>query len=131
MRTFDWFPYLFSATLVEEGDEESTPEAEPHSFDKALDKVKEDFLTTIQTKFTDIVNNGRSIEVYFNVDKNSNMSYDKEVGTDGDLLSEVIMEWMKLNAYKNYAKKKHILSKLEPKLSVKLYFQNVKNFADL
>jgi hypothetical protein len=77
---------------------------------KALDKVKEDFLTTIQTKFTDIVNNGRSIEVFFNVDKNSKMSYDKEVGTDGDLLSEVIMEWMKLNAYKNYAKKKHSLA---------------------
>ena len=68
---------------------------------KALEKVKEDFLNDIQTKFTDIVNNGRSIEIYFNVAKNSTMTYDKEVGTDGDLLSEAIMDWMTKNSFKN------------------------------
>ncbi len=74
---------------------------------KALDKVKEDFLNDIQTKFTDIVNNGRSIEIYFNLEKNSTMTYDKEVGTDGDLLSEAIMDWMTKNSFKNYAKKRN------------------------
>ena len=32
---------------------------------------KEDFLNVIQTKFTDIVNNGRSIEIQFTIDKGS------------------------------------------------------------
>ena len=77
---------------------------------KALEKVKEDFLNDIQTKFSDIVNNGRSIEIYFNLAKNSTMAYDKEVGTDGDLLSEAIMDWMTKNAYKNYAKKRNSTS---------------------
>lgn len=76
---------------------------------KALDKVKEDFLNVIQTKFTDIVNNGRSIEIQFTIDKGSKMTFDKEVGTEGDLLSEVIMDWMAKNAYKNYAKKRSSL----------------------
>ncbi len=73
---------------------------------KSLDKVKEDFLNDIQTKFSDIVNNGRSIEIYFNLAKNSAKTFDKEVGSDGDLLSEAIMDWMSKNAYKNYAKKR-------------------------
>jgi hypothetical protein len=38
------------------------------------------------------------------------MTYDKEVGTDGDLLSEAIMDWMTKNAYKNYAKKRNSTS---------------------
>lgn len=75
---------------------------------KALDKVKEDFLNDIQTKFNDIVNNGRSIEIYFSLSKNppSKKNFNIEVGTNGNLLSEEIMDWMTQNSYKKYAKKR-------------------------
>lgn len=72
---------------------------------KAIDNMKEDFLNVLQTKFTDIVNNGRSIYMEFVLDQNSNLKFNSEVGNEGDLLSEVIGDWLKKNAYKNYAKK--------------------------
>ncbi len=73
---------------------------------RAIDLMKEDFLNVLQTKFTDIVNNGRSIYVEFVLDQNASKTFESEVGTEGDLLSEAIVDWMGKNAYKNYAKKK-------------------------
>lgn len=72
---------------------------------KAIDVMKEDFLNVLQTKFTDIVNNGRSVYMEFVIDQNATINFQSEVGTEGDLLSEAIMDWMSKNAYKNYAKK--------------------------
>jgi hypothetical protein len=72
---------------------------------KAIDVMKEDFLNVLQTKFTDIVNNGRSLYMEFVVSQSATINFQSEVGGDGDLLSELIMEWMKKNSYKNYAKK--------------------------
>ena len=72
---------------------------------KAIDGMKEDFLNVLQAKFTDIVNNGRSLYLEFVLDPEAKLNFQSEVGTDGDLLSEVIMDWMAKNAYKNYAKK--------------------------
>lgn len=72
---------------------------------KCIDLIKEDFLNVLQTKFTDIVNNGRSLYIEFTLDSNSKLTFQSEVGTEGDLLSESIVDWMGKNAYKNYAKK--------------------------
>ena len=72
---------------------------------RAIDIMKEDFLNVLQTKFTDIVNNGRSVYVEFVLDPAAKLNFQSEVGTDGDLLSETIVDWMGKNAYKNYAKK--------------------------
>lgn len=72
---------------------------------KAVDLIKEDFLNVLQTKFSEIVKNGRSIEVIMQIDKESTVNFQSEVGTEGDLLSEVITDWMAKNAYKNYARK--------------------------
>lgn len=72
---------------------------------KAIDVMKEDFLNVLQIKFTDIVNNGRSLYMEFVVSQSATINFQSEVGEDGDLLSELIMEWMKKNSYKNYAKK--------------------------
>ena len=72
---------------------------------KAIDGMKEDFLNVLQAKFTDIVNNGRSLYLEFVLDPAAKLNFQSEVGTDGDLLSEVIMDWMAKNAYKNYAKR--------------------------
>lgn len=72
---------------------------------KAIDVMKEDFLNVLQTKFTDIVNNGRSLYMEFVLDSNSTLTFQSEVGTEGDLLSESIVDWMSKNSFKNYAKK--------------------------
>lgn len=72
---------------------------------KAIDVMKEDFLNVLQNKFTDIVNNGRSLYVEFVLDSNSILTFQSEVGTEGDLLSESIVDWMGKNSFKNYAKK--------------------------
>jgi hypothetical protein len=72
---------------------------------KAIDVMKEDFLNILQTKFTDIINNGRSIYIEFLLAQDAAINFQSEVGTEGDLLSESITDWMGKNAYKNYAKK--------------------------
>jgi hypothetical protein len=72
---------------------------------RAIDAMKEDFLNVLQSKFTDILNNGRSIYMEFVIDQGAAINFQSEIGDDGDLLSEVIMDWMSQNAYKNYAKR--------------------------
>ena len=72
---------------------------------KAIDLMKEDFLNVLQNKFTDIVNNGRSVYMEFVLDPNSKLTFQSEVGKNGDLLSESIMDWMRKNAFKGQAKK--------------------------
>jgi hypothetical protein len=72
---------------------------------RAIDAMKEDFLNVLQTKFTDIVNNGRSVYIEFVLDPGASLNFQSEIGTDGDLLSETIGDWMGKNAYKNYAKR--------------------------
>lgn len=72
---------------------------------KAIDVMKEDFLNVLQSKFTDIVNNGRSLYIEFVLDQDATLNFQSEIGTDGDLLSEAIVDWMGKNSYKNYAKK--------------------------
>jgi hypothetical protein len=72
---------------------------------RAIDVMKEDFLNVLQTKFTDIVNNGRSLYMEFVLSPTATINFDSEIGTDGDLLSEAIVTWMGKNTYKNYAKR--------------------------
>lgn len=68
---------------------------------KAVEKVVDDFLSTIQNKFTDIINNGRSIMVDFTFDPSSTLSMFSEIGNDGLGLSDHLELWMSENAYKN------------------------------
>ena len=72
---------------------------------KAIDGMKENFLNQLQLKFTEIVTNGRSVYIEFGLSQEATINFQSEVNTDGDLLSEVIGDWMKDNAYKNYAKR--------------------------
>lgn len=72
---------------------------------RAIDVIKEEFLNVLQTKFTDIVNNGRSLYVEFVLSPTTTVNFEIEVGTEGDLLSEALISWMGKNAYKNYAKR--------------------------
>lgn len=68
---------------------------------KAVEKVADEFLDIIQTKFTDIVNNGRSISVDFSFEQTSSLSMSTEIGNEGLTLSDQIELWMSEHAYKN------------------------------
>ena len=68
---------------------------------KAVESCIEDFLNVMQTKFTEIVNNGKSVIVDISFDTNSQYKMSSEIGSDGLPLSDQIEAWMEKNAFKN------------------------------
>lgn len=68
---------------------------------KAVESCVEDFLNVMQIKFTDIVNNGKSVIVDISFDANSQYNMSSEIGSDGLPLSDQIEMWMEKNAFKN------------------------------
>ncbi len=68
---------------------------------KAVESVAEDFLNVMQTKFTDIVNNGKSVIIDISFDANSQYNMSSEIGSDGLPLSDQLEMWMEKNAFKN------------------------------
>lgn len=68
---------------------------------KAVENCIEDFLNVMQTKFNDIVNNGKSVMVDISFDAGSQHKMSSEIGKDGLPLSDQIELWMEKNAYKN------------------------------
>jgi len=68
---------------------------------KATESCIDDFLNTMQNKFTDIVNNGKSILVDISISPNSNIKMSSELGAEQLQLSDLIEIWMEKNAYKN------------------------------
>lgn len=68
---------------------------------KAVESCIEDFLSVMQIKFTDIVNNGKSVIVDVSFDAGSQYKMSSEIGSDGLPLSDQIEMWMEKNAFKN------------------------------
>ena len=68
---------------------------------KAVESCVEDFLNVMQTKFTDIVNNGKSVIVDISFDANSQYKMSSEIGPDKLPLSDQIEMWMEKNSFKN------------------------------
>jgi hypothetical protein len=68
---------------------------------KAVESCIEDFLNVMQTKFTEIVNNGKSVIVDISFDAGSQYNMASEIGSDGLPLSDQIEMWMEENAFKN------------------------------
>jgi len=68
---------------------------------KAVESCVDDFLNVMQTKFTDIVNNGKSIIIDISFSPESKYKMSSEVGDDGLPLSDQIEIWMEENAFKN------------------------------
>lgn len=62
----------------------------------------DNFLNTINAKFTDLLENGRTIILNVGVDENSDLDLDTEVGSDNALLSDNLEDWVYENSYKNY-----------------------------
>lgn len=69
---------------------------------KAVESCVEGFLNVMQTKFSDMVINGRSVIVDISFDAASQYKMSSEMGPDGLPLSDQIEMWMEQNAYKNY-----------------------------
>ncbi len=62
----------------------------------------EEFLNTLQDKFTDIVDNGRPLNIQFNLSNSSKYKFSTEIKTDdNERLSSVITNWMGNNTVKN------------------------------
>lgn len=68
---------------------------------KAVESCVEDFLNVMQSKFTDIVNNGKSVIIDISFDPGSQYKMSSEIGTEGLPLSDQVEMWMEKNAYKN------------------------------
>lgn len=68
---------------------------------KAIESCAEDFLNVMQNKFTDIVENGKSIIINFGFAETSVHTMSSEVGTQGLQLSDELELWMEEHAYKN------------------------------
>ena len=68
---------------------------------KAVEQCAEDFLQTMQMKFTDIVENGRSIIINVSVDEGSSILLSSEVGNQGLTLSDELELWMEEHAFQN------------------------------
>lgn len=79
---------------------------------KAVEKAMDGFLATMQQSFDDIRNNGRSIIVEITFDEASDFDAFSEVGSDGDEFRDLIDDWMKANAYKNYAHSQGVTQKM-------------------
>ena len=68
---------------------------------KAVESCVADFLNVMQIKFTDILNNGKSVIIDISFDANSTYKMSSEIGADKLPLSDQIEMWMEKNAFKN------------------------------
>ena len=68
---------------------------------KAVDACIQDFLNTMNAKFTDIVANGKSVLVDISFAEGSATTMETEVGADKLPLSDALEEWFGKNSVKN------------------------------
>lgn len=66
---------------------------------KAIESCAEDFLNILQTKFDDIVQNGRSINMTIGLEEASAFNMNSEFGDEGLTLSDLIEMWLEENAF--------------------------------
>lgn len=68
---------------------------------RSIESCADEFLNTMQSKFSDMTENGRSIMLHIGFDEMSTYSMESEVGTQGLLLQDEIELWIESHAYKN------------------------------
>lgn len=69
---------------------------------KATESIVEDFLNVMQTKFTDIVENGRLVSIEFAVGPDSDLRMSTEIEGQDLPLSDALEVWMGDHAFKGY-----------------------------
>lgn len=66
---------------------------------KAISSCADEFLRVMQAKFTDIMENGRSLMLQIGFDEGSTLTMESEVGTQGLLLQDEIELWIEAHSY--------------------------------
>lgn len=66
---------------------------------KAIETIADDFLNTMQTKFEQIIKDGRTITLQISINKESEYNFDSDF--KGESLGEIIENWIADNSYKN------------------------------
>ena len=69
--------------------------------EKAIEFEIDNLLNTIQEKFTDMINNGRSVNIQIGVAENSDLRLDAEDPETYELLSDKIESWVESNSLKS------------------------------
>lgn len=68
----------------------------------AIESIAEDFMAILQDKFSDIVMNGRSLQMEIAIGGDSDMDMYSEVGSAGDALSDAVEAWLASHAFQGY-----------------------------
>ena len=66
---------------------------------RAINSIADEFLDTMQQKFTSIAENGRSVMLQIGFDENSDYNMESEIGDEGLLLQDMIEIWLDEMAY--------------------------------
>lgn len=93
----------------------------------AVDGIIDDFLSVMQTKFNDIVENGASIKINIGFAADSEYSMSSEVGSQGLTLGDEIQLWFDDNAFKGYYHVQGITDKKMILDDVKIPLKDPKN----
>lgn len=68
---------------------------------RAVEKSMEDFVFTVNEKFSDMLRNGRSVFVDFSFSEDSEYTMTSDIGKDGEAFSDVLEEWIANNSLNN------------------------------
>lgn len=68
---------------------------------RSIESCADEFLNTMQSKFSDMTENGRSIMLFIGFEELSSYSMESEVGSQGLLLQDEIELWVESHAYNN------------------------------
>lgn len=67
---------------------------------QAMENIAEEFLNLMQSRFTDIVENGQSMHVEFSISNSSDRTFNSEVDQEGNSLSQKLRGFIKKIAFK-------------------------------
>jgi hypothetical protein len=70
---------------------------------QAINEKIDAFMSTLQSKFTEIVNDGMKYLMEFQISSDQSFLFSDELPSDGEQFSYLIYDWIRNNAYKNYA----------------------------
>lgn len=66
---------------------------------KAIESCADDFLNVMQTKFNDMVRNGKSLNMTIGFEEGSQYNMNSEIGDEGFTLADLIEMWLEENAF--------------------------------
>lgn len=71
--------------------------------DDALGKMADSFFNTLQNQMAEITANGLPISIEITINQASSINFNSDIGDDFDTLSDLLDDFFRQNAHKNYA----------------------------